>query len=115
MPISRPTASEKLPRRTLVLEVVLGVALFTGGAFAVWHAIGEVRQGRPVADIAETLAIAAMFFGGCLDPVNSVALALPWVVDDIVEPSPYSRVRWFFFLVAFLGFVGSWIWRHWVA
>jgi hypothetical protein len=115
VPISRLTGSKKLPRRTLVLEVVLGVALFSGGAFAVWHAIGELRQGRPVADIVETLAIAAMLFGGCLDPVNSVALALPWVADDIVEPSPYSRARWFFFLVAFVGFVGSWIWRHWVA
>jgi hypothetical protein len=115
VPISGPNASEKLPRRNLVLEVVLGVALFAGAAFVVWHSIGEVRQGRPVADIVETLAIAAMLFGSCLDPVNSVALALPWVVNDIVQPSPYSRVRWFFFLVAFLGFVGSWIWRHWIA
>ena len=115
MPISSSTPTGKLARRNPGLELVIGLALFGAGIATLFYAFSEMRRGRAAADVVETLAFSVGLFGGCLDPVNTAVQIVPWVSGDVVEPTPYSHSRTFFFVPAFLMLVGSWVWRHWLA
>jgi hypothetical protein len=108
------TPSGKLRRGTLALEVVLATVFLIGGAAAVWHAIGLARTGGPISEVTGLVGVAVILFGGCLDPVNSAALFLPWVLDDVAEPTPFSKARWFFFVPGLLIAISGWIWGHWI-
>jgi hypothetical protein len=52
----------------------------------------EARRGRPTYDLVETSGFATALIGACFDPVNSVALLVPWIFDDVPEPTPFKHV-----------------------
>jgi hypothetical protein len=110
--MSNESPSRKLLPRSVACEIALATALAAGGGALVWHAVVEAHRGRPNSDVVETAGIAVILFGACFDPINAVALYLPWVFDDVAERTPFWRVRWWLFSIGFLTMILGWILRH---
>jgi hypothetical protein len=102
----------KLLPRSFAGELALAIAPFAGSAALVWHAIVEARQGKSHFTVMDTVGFALVIFGGCFDPVNFAALFLPWVWNEVAEPTPFRKMALFFYGAGLFMVVVTWISRH---
>jgi hypothetical protein len=107
--------NRRIARRHIAVEIVLAAGLIAGAVAILSYAYHDFRTGRSAFEVTELVGAAIFIFGGCFDPFNTVALFLPWVFDDVAQPTPLSRLRWPFFGLDFaLGIVGV-VGKHWTA
>jgi len=78
-----------------------------------WHAVVLARRGVSSFTVCEFAGLGTMMLGACFDPVNAIALCIPWVFSEIAVSPPLRKVGlvivglgWLILLVGLIG--GYW-------
>ena len=78
-----------------------------------WHGIVLASHGAAWFRVCEFAGIGIMMLGACFDPVNTIALCIPWVFTEIAVSPPFRKVGlviigfgWLMLLAGLLG--GYW-------